>query len=143
MLSRSLRTVVVAVIVAAATVVITPSAAHAAAVERGVNCGPGPSGNACVRLYTDAGEIWTVGATDPAPGHRIRLSWVALYIDSNFDGYYTLFGSKAGVDSASYQRIASPHAYLACPRSYWGEMQYVVDGSRTYNRAVRWDIINC
>ena len=143
MLSKYLRTAVVAAVVAAAAVVTTPSAAYAAAVERGVHCGPGPSGNACVRLYTDAGQIWTVGATDPAAGHRIRLNWVALYIDPGFDGSYALFGSRAGVDSASYQRIATPHATLACPRSYWGEMQYTVDGSRTYNRAVRWDIISC
>jgi hypothetical protein len=142
-MSRCLRGFVVAAIVAATAVLITPSAAQAAPVERAVNCGPGPSGNACVRLYTDAGEIWTVGATDPNPGHRIRLSWVALYVDPGFDGYYTLVGSRAGVDSAAYQRIASPHGTLVCPRSYWGQMRYVVDGSRTYDRAVRWDIISC
>lgn len=137
-----LRSVLVAV-VAAAAIVVTPSAAVAAAVERAVRCSPGPSGNACVRLYTDAGEIWAVGATDPYTGHHIRLDWVALYIDYDLDGVYNLYGYKSGVDSWSYQRIASPHAVLVCPRDYMAKMQYLVDGSRSYQLSAVWQLRSC
>lgn len=132
---RRLLAAVLVALGAATLMTVSASPAHAAFVQATYQCWPGPSGNACARLYYDAStRAWRAyGAVDPNSGKSIVLRRVALIQCSTPSGGCNLISATYGSGPGSvYQRLTTDGRGPAC---YWyADIEYSVGGSN-YLRA--------
>lgn len=113
-----------------------PEAAAAGFEQATFQCWPGPSGNACARLYYNAStRVWRgYGAVDPNPGRSITLLAVYLYQCSTPSSGCRLVNYKPGAGGPSnvYQRLTTDGSGPPC---YWfSEIAYRAAG-RNYLRS--------
>lgn len=135
--SRTARSLLAVMLVAMGTATLltfSATPAEAAFQQATYQCWPGPSGNACARLYYDPStKVWRgYGAVDPNPGKSIVLWGVQLYRCTGLKTGCTLISQKGGDGpGTSYQRITTDGRGPAC---YWyTSIDYSV-GYKTYFR---------
>jgi hypothetical protein len=128
---------VAALLLVIATLTWHPDPAHAAFVQATSACWPGPSGNACARIYYDsATNTWRgYGAVQPNPGKRIKLwnIWFSGCSNPDCNGPNDVFLVKNGDQlSNTYQRVWIDAKGPPC---YWNlAINYEVIGGGHYWR---------
>lgn len=139
---RTARSLCLVVAVVLATLVLpAQTLAHAGSSSAGfvqatAQCWPGPSGNACARLfYNSATRTWRAyGATDPNPGRYVGLGPVFLFLCTTPTSGCRVVSRKtprADSDYTVYQRLTADAQGPAC---YWKTQISYVAAGRSYTR---------
>jgi hypothetical protein len=121
--------------IASAAVLIPAQPASAAFAQETYQCWPGPSGNACARLFYDPStRTWRAyGAVDPNTGKSIVLREVALVHCERPDSGCSLVSRKGGSGPGNvYQRITTDGKGPGC---YWYSNIYYTVGTTPYFRS--------
>jgi hypothetical protein len=110
-----------------------PQPAHAAFKQATAMCWPGPSGNACARVFYDAStRTWRAhGAVDPAPGKWIDLLEVWLWecVDPDCHDTWNLYGVEVHSSIWGYQRGIIDRRGHPC---YWRTTIFYVTPTGAY-----------